>query len=170
MDTVLANAKGLPNFSRFKPEELKPAIESLIASNKSTIETLLKNTKDYTWDNLVQPLEEMEDTLGRVWSPASHMNSVVNSDELREAYNECLPLLTDYGTDLSQNQKLYAAYQHIAESEDFSSLGHDQKISIEHALRDFHLAGVDLPEEKKQRYREISQSLSKLTTHFEENL
>lgn len=170
MDNPLLKNLDLPEFSKFKPEYLQPAIQYLIDFNKENLERLLSEEQDYNWANLVQPLDELEDHLSRVWSPASHMNSVVNSDELRDAYNACLPLLTEYGTELGQNQALFAAYEQIKNSRGFEKLDPAQQTAIDHAIRDFRLAGVDLPEQEKQRYKEISQALSLLTTKFEENL
>ena len=118
----------------------------------------------------MQPLEDMDDRLGRAWSPVSHMNSVVNSDELRDAYNNCLPLLSEYSTELGQNLELFKAYQSIHDADEFKELDSAQKKVIENALREFHLSGVDLPEEKKKRFREIRQQLSKLTSKYEENI
>ena len=112
----------------------------------------------------------MDDRLGRVWSPISHMNSVVNSDELRDAYNNCLPKLSEYGTEMGQNVELYKAYQAIKDSAEFKKLDEAQKKIINNALRDFHLSGIDLPEEKKKRFRDIKQQLSKLTSKYEENV
>jgi oligopeptidase A len=170
MSNSLLEMTGLPPFSKIKPEEIEPAIDTLLKQNREQLQHLLANTGQYSWDNLIQPLEEMDDRLDRVWSPVSHMNSVVNSDELREAYNACLPKLSDYGTELGQNEQLYRAYKSIADSPEYEQLGAAQKKIIDNALRDFHLSGVDLPADKKQRYKEIQQRLSSLTTKFEENL
>ncbi|MDH5396230.1 MAG: M3 family metallopeptidase, partial [Gammaproteobacteria bacterium] len=93
-----------------------------------------------------------------------------NSDELRDAYNNCLPLLSEYSTEMGQNVELYEAYQSIKDSAEFVKLDSAQKKIIENALRDFHLSGIDLPPEKKKRYREIRQQLSKLTSKYEENI
>jgi len=158
----------LPAFSRIKPEHVEPAIDELLAQNRSRIAELVEQTSRPTWKNLVEPIEIMEDRLSRAWSPVQHMNSVVNSDELRAAYNACLPKLSDYGTEMGQNEKLYAAYKAVADND--PSLDKVQRRVLDNALRDFHLAGVDLPPEKKQRYKEISQELSTLTSKFEENL
>ena len=98
------------------------------------------------------------------------MNSFVNSDELREAYNACLPKLSEYGTEMGQNVELDRAYQSISEGDEYNKLDVAQKKVIDNVLRDFHLSGVDLPEDKKARYKEIKQQLSKLTTKFEENI
>lgn len=161
---------GLPPFQHIKAEDIEPAFESLIKSNREQVENLLKNNTDYTWANLIEPLEDMDDRLGRMWSPVSHMNSVVNSDALRDAYNNCLPLLSEYSTEMGQNVSLYQAYQAIKDSAGFKDLDEAQQKIIDNALRDFHLSGIDLPEEKKKRFREIRQRLSKLTSKYEENI
>jgi len=170
MNNSLLAMEGLPPFSKIKPEEIIPAIDTVLSENRENVKKLLSKNSEYNWDNLIQPLEEQEDRLSRIWSPVRHMNSVVNSDELREAYNACLPKLSDYSTEMGQNKKLFQAYQQIAACETFSSLDVSQQKTIKNALRDFRLSGVDLPEKKKKRFKEISQDLSKLTSKFEENL
>ena len=170
MSNPLLEMSGLPPFSKIKVEHIEPAIDELLAENRSKLLKILSNGEPYSWDNLVTPIEEMEDHLGRVWSPVSHMNSVVNSDELRDAYNNCLPKLSEYGTEMGQNVELYKAYQAIKDSAEFKKLDEAQKKIINNALRDFHLSGIDLPEEKKKRFRDIKQQLSKLTSKYEENV
>ena len=169
-ENPLLSMSGLPPFRHIQPGHVEPALETMIKQNREQIQSLLKNNDHYTWDNLIQPLEDMDDRLGRMWSPVSHMNSVVNSDELRDAYNNCLPLLSEYSTEMGQNVELYEAYQSIKDSAEFIKLDSAQKKIIENALRDFHLSGIDLPPEKKKRYREIRQQLSKLTSKYEENI
>jgi oligopeptidase A len=116
----------------------------------------------------VEPIELWEDRLERAWSPVSHLNSVMNSEALREAYNACLPKLSDYGTEMGQNERLYAAYKALAEDAD--ALEPDQRKVLENALLDFHLSGVDLPAEKKARFKAISQELSALTSKYSDNV
>ncbi|MFP3874383.1 MAG: oligopeptidase A [Thiohalophilus sp.] len=170
MSNPLLEMPALPAFGRIAPEHVEPAIDTLLQQNREELERLLAQNEVYSWENLIQPLEEMDDRLDRAWSPVSHMNSVVNSDALREAYNACLSKLSDYATELGQNEQLYAAYKAIADSPQYHQLEAAQKKIIDNALRDFHLSGVDLPTEKKQRYKAIQQRLSSLTTRFEENL
>ena len=170
MSNPLLTMSGLPPFAQIKPEHVEPAIDSLLAENRRTVEQLLSGTNNYTWDNLVQPLEDMDDRLSRAWSPVSHMNSVMNSEALRDAYNACLPKLSEYGTEMGQNVGLYEAYKAVKDSSDYDRLDTAQKKVIENALRDFHLSGVDLPNDKKDRFKEIRQQLSQLTTKFEENV
>lgn len=170
MSNPLLEMTGLPPFSKIKVVHIEPAIDELLAENRSKLLKILSNSEPYNWDNLVTPIEEMDDRLGRAWSPISHMNSVVNSDELRDAYNNCLPKLSEYGTEMGQNVELYKAYQAIKDSAEFKKLDEAQKKIINNALRDFHLSGIDLPEEKKKRFRDIKQQLSKLTSKYEENV
>ncbi len=166
----LLSMEGLPPFSEIKPEHAQPAVEQIISENRTSIERLLSQSEDSHWNTLVQPLEEMEDRLGRAWSPVSHLNSVMNSQELRDAYNSCLPLLSDYATEMGQHKGLYRAFRQIAENDSFRMLELSQKKIIENALRDFRLSGIDLPGDKQERYREISLSLSQLTSKFGENV
>ncbi len=168
MNNPLLELERLPPFSKIRPEHVEPAIDALLAEGRETTERLLAGGGPYTWDNLVAPLERLDDRLGRAWSPVSHMNSVVNGEELRQAYNACLPKLSDYATEMGQNERLYRAYKEVAEKE--TDLDPAQRKLLENALRDFHLSGVDLPEQEKQRFKEISQELSRLTSRYEENL
>ncbi|MDF2178726.1 oligopeptidase A [Aliiglaciecola sp. CAU 1673] len=159
----------LPPFSHIRPEHIRPAVEDAIAHCKSQIEALVKQDH-FTWDNLVAPLEEADDALNRLWSPVSHLNSVLSSDALREAHDACLPLLSDYGTYVGQHQGLYQAYKAIKDSEQFQQLSEAQRKVIDNTLRDFTLSGIALPEDKKKRFAEIKSKLSDLSSKFSNNL
>ncbi|MGA7978930.1 MAG: oligopeptidase A [Chromatiaceae bacterium] len=167
MDNPLLDMAGLPPFARIRPEHAEPAIDQLLAECRARIDELTKGAELRTWESFVEPLEELDDRLSRTWSPVSHLNSVLNSDELRQAYNACLPKLSDYGTEVGQNRALYEGYRAVAGGEHLDSA---QRKLLENALRDFHLSGVDLPDDKKARYKAISQELSQLTSKYEENL
>ena len=167
---LLSNNTILPLFSKIKPEHIEPAITQLLEEVRTVVKKHLQATSEYTWENLIEPLENAEDKLNKAWSPVSHMNAVVNTDELRLAYNACLPKLSDYSTEMGQNEQLFNAYKVIADSNEFATLNSVQKKIIQNALRDFRLSGVDLDNEKKKRYKEISQELSRLASNYEENL
>ncbi len=158
----------LPPFSSIKPEHVEPAVDHLLQLNRDGVEQLLNTTEQPDWKNFVEPIEVLDDRLNRTWSPVSHMNSVVNSDELREAYNACLPKLAAYATDMGQNQRLFEAYQQVLEND--TVLDNAQRKMLQNIVRDFHLSGVDLPPQKKERFKEISEKLSILTSKFEQNL
>jgi oligopeptidase A len=168
MDNPLLHLDGLPPFSKILPEHVEPAMEQLLSEGRELTEKLLADGGPCSWKGLLEPLEIMGDRISRAWSPVSHMNSVVNSDELRAAYNACLPRLSEYSTEMGQNRRLYEAYRSIAEGPE--ALDPAQRKLLENALRDFHLSGVDLEPEKQARFKEIGQELSSLTSRFSENL
>ncbi len=170
MNNPLLQTSALPLFSQIKPEHIEPAIDQLLAEARSVVEQHLQAAAEYTWENLIEPIENAEDRLSKAWSPVSHMNSVVNSDALRDAYNACLPKLSEYSTEMGQNERLFNAYQSITDSDTYATLDVAQQKIIQNALRDFRLSGIDLDAEKKQRYKEISQELSQLASKYEENL
>ncbi|MGS2719450.1 oligopeptidase A [Paraglaciecola aestuariivivens] len=169
MTNPICDLSGLPKFSEIKPEHIQPAIEEAIKACKDKIETLLQQPS-YSWDNLVAPIEEIDDQLSRKWSPVSHMNSVVSNDELREAHDACLPALSEYGTWVGQNVDLYNAYCQIAKSAEFTQLSPAQQQVINHAIRDFKLSGVALDTDKKARYAKIQSRLSDLGSTFSNNV
>ena len=168
MSNPLLDSHELPAFSSIRPEDIEPAIRQVLDENRAQLKVLLESKAD-TWDRLVVPLEEMQHRLSRTWSPVGHMNGVVNSDELRAAYNACLPLLTAWHTDLAQNADLYRAYETVLQKEG-ASLTPAQRKLIENALRDFRLAGVALPEDKKQRFKALMEKLTTLQSKFDENV
>ena len=170
MTNPLLQKHALPAFSRIEPEHIEPAITHLIERNKSAIDALLTATSSYSWDNLLQPIEEMEDELAQAWSPVSHLHSVRDNDALRDAYNACLPLLSEYGTWMGQHTRLHDAYRQIADSDTFATLDSARCKSIDNALRDFRLAGVALPAQQKQQYGTLRKRLSELGSKFGENV
>ncbi len=170
MTNPLLQAYEFPPFSRIRPEHVEPAITRLIRDNLHQVERLLAAGGPYTWDNLIRPLEDLDDRLDKAWSPVRHLNAVVNTEALRQAYNACLPKLSDYATDLGQNEALYQAHRAIADSPEFGKLDAAQRKIVQDALRDFRLAGVALPAGQKARFKAIEQRLSKLASRFEENV
>ena len=160
---------GLPVFSQITPDQIKPAIEEAIATCKTTIDEVVASG-DYSYKNVVGKIEEVDDRLGKMWSPVSHMNSVVSSDELRQAHDSCLPLLSDYGTWVGQHEGLYKAYTTLRQSDEFKTLDEQRQKYIEDTIRDFTLSGVALPQEKKTRYAQISARLSELSSTFSNNV
>lgn len=164
------NDSGLADFAAIRPGHVEEAIDTLLAENRAAIKSLLTSGGPYNWDNLVTPLEELEDRLSRAWSPVSHLNAVANEARLRAAYNACLPKLAEYTAELGQNRALYDAYDEVRANADSLQLDAAQVKILDDELRDFRLAGVALEDEKKSRYREIKQALSAREAGFEENL
>ncbi|MBN0985888.1 oligopeptidase A [Amphritea pacifica] len=160
----------LPPFSEIKPEQVEPAIDQLLAECRAVVEKVLDGNETPDWDNLVVPLEQSHDRLAKAWSPVSHMNSVVNSDAMRDAYNACLPKLSQFWTEMGQHQGLFEAYEKLANSEVYNGLDETQRKVIDNTLRDFRLSGIALADADKKRYGELQQKLSELTTKFSENV
>jgi oligopeptidase A len=170
MQNPLLQFSGLPQFDQVRPEHVTPAITQLLDEARTLIDTLGQSTEKPGWDNFARPLEDMEERISRAWSQVSHMNSVVNTPELREAYNENLPVLTAFYADISQNEALYAKFRALRADPSFDTLSAAQRKIIDNELRDFRLGGAELPEDKKARFKEIQEALSSLSARFEENL
>ncbi|EHK9547775.1 oligopeptidase A [Vibrio alginolyticus] len=170
MSNPLLTFTDLPPFSQIKPEHIKPAVEQAIADCRAKIDEVLQDNAHPTWDSVIAPIEEADDRLSRIWSPVGHMNSVVNSEELREAYESCLPILSEYGTWVGQHKGLYEAYKTIKASEEFATLTRAQQKTITDALRDFELSGIGLPSDEQHRYGEISKRMSELSSKFSNNV
>ncbi|NRF65129.1 oligopeptidase A [Vibrio coralliilyticus] len=170
MSNPLLSFTDLPPFSEIKPEHVKPAVEQAIADCRAKIDLVLEGNSDPSWENVVAPIEEVDDHLSRLWSPVSHMNSVMNSDELREAYESCLPLLSEYGTWVGQHKGLFEAYKAIKASKAFAGLTQAQQKTITDSLRDFELSGIGLPADEQHRYGEISKRMSELGSKFSNNV
>lgn len=169
-DNPLLDHSGLPPFGEIQPQHVEPAIDTILAENRQRINQLLAQGGPYNWNNLVQPLEDMGERLARTWSPVSHLNSVVNTPELRDAYNACLEKISAYTTEVGQNHDLFAAYNSVAASDEYEQLDTAQCKLIDNTLRDFRLSGIDLNDADKARYKEIMQQLSTLHAKFDANL
>ncbi|HKU12823.1 MAG TPA: M3 family metallopeptidase [Steroidobacteraceae bacterium] len=158
----------LPAFSAIRVANIEPVLRELLDAHRAQLAALLAQPAP-SWDSLVVPLEEMHHRLARTWSPVGHMNGVVNSDELRAAYNACLPLLTAWHTELAQNEQLYRAYETILAAEG-ARLSAGQRKLLENALRDFRLAGVALPAQQKAEFKSLVEQLATLQSKFDENV
>jgi len=168
MPNPLLENTELPPFPELEPSHVLPAVRTALDENRRRLQELLADESP-TPDALVVPLEEMSHRLSRLWSPVSHLHMVTADADWREAYGEALPLLTEYATELAQNETLYRRFQDLAArlpADADPGLG---KL-LEHALRDFRLAGVGLPEDDKRRFRDIRQAMAKAATRFEQNL
>jgi oligopeptidase A len=159
----------LPAFSQIEPAMIQPAIRQLIEQNRDAISSLAGQEQP-DWDNLIKPLELMNDRLEKAWSPVRHLNSVKSSPELRDAYNSCLPLLSEYATEISQNRELYESYRQIADSSEFADFTPAQQKTITDALLHFRLGGVELEGDDRKRYQRLQSELSELQSLFENNL
>lgn len=164
-----ANLVNRPDFASIDVAQIEQQLDEKLARCNSAIAQVV-TVDDHRWETLIQPLEEAHNDLALFWSPISHLNAVMNNDELREAYKKCLPKLSAYYTDLGQNEALYNATVALSKDTGFSSMSAERQQQIHHTLRNFKLGGVSLSQTDKQRFSDIAQSLSKLTTEFSDNV
>ncbi len=170
MSNPLLDHQFLPPFSKIKAEHVEPAVDYALAQARQIVNDTLADLQQPTWQTLVEPMEELDVLIDKVWSPVSHLNSVMNSEELRKAYNACLPKLSDFGTELGQNEDLYKAYKTLQQSPEYNQLVTAQKKVVDNAVRDFRLSGVELSTADRQRFKELSQQMTERCAKFEENL
>ncbi|MEY4453596.1 MAG: Oligopeptidase [Pseudomonadota bacterium] len=170
MNNPVLNRQSLPLFDQIKPDHISPAMESILKEANTLIESLRKKSATASWENFVEPIEIISEKISRAWGQIEHLNAVVNSDNLRKAYNDNLIKLTEFYTNLSQDESLYNKYQSLKDSEAFKSLTSSQKRIIDNVLREFKLGGAELSETDKKRFKAIQEKLAKLSTQFEENI
>lgn len=166
----LLDFSGLPRFAEFKPDHVTPALDQLLAENRELIARQEADCREPTWENFVAPLDDANERLRRAWGQVAHMNAVMNSPALREAYNANLGPITQYFTELSQSETLFRKYKTLRASPDFSALTQAQRKVIDNELRDFRLGGAELPAERKARFKQLSERLAQLSSKFNDNL
>ena len=162
--------ESLPLFDRIEPDHVSPAIESVLNEANTLIHSLKEMNAPTSWNNFVEPIEIISEKISRAWGQIEHLNAVINSDSLRKAYNDNLIKLTEFYTNLSQDESLYKKYQSLKDSEVFKSLTPSQKRIIDNVLREFKLGGAELNETDKKRFKVIQEKLAKFSTQFEENI
>lgn len=166
----LLDFSDLPRFDAIQPEHVTPAIALLLEQNRAVVAQLEQSTVAVSWENFVDPLEDATERLGRAWSIIGHLNAVVDTPELRAAYNENQPVITEFWTELGQNLALFDKYKALRAAANFEQLPAARKTIINNAIRDFRLSGAELDHDKKQRYAEIQEKHAALSTKFSENV
>ena len=160
----------LPRFDLIQPEHVKPAIESLLADGRALIEKLTADSTPATWTDFAGALSDGLEGFGRAWGVVGHLHSVNDVPAWREAYNEMLPEVSRFYTELGQNLALFDKYRALKASPEYATLSAEQKKIVDNEIRDFRLSGAELPEEQKPRFQAIMEELSQLSAKFSENL
>lgn len=166
----LLDFSGLPRFAEVKPEHVTPAVEQLLSENRALVARLLADAAAPTWGNFMQPLDDANERLSRAWGQVGHLNAVMNSPELREAYNANLSRITQYYAELGQNLDLFNKVKAIRNGTEYASLSAAQQKIVDNELRDFRLGGAELPDAQKTRFLAIQEEMSSLCSKFSDNL
>ncbi len=166
----LLDFSGLPRFAAVTPAHVRPAIDHLINECRATIDAIGNSTETPTWENFVTPLDDVTERLARAWNVASHLNAVVNSPELRDAYNGTLPTVTQFWTELAQDARLFAKYKALRSDGAWANLDQTKKQSLDNTLRDFRLGGAELPADKRARFAAVEEEMSTLSAAFNDNV
>lgn len=166
----LLDFTGLPRYTELRPDHVTAAVDQLLGENRGLVERLAADPAAPTWESFVQALEDANERLARAWGQVSHLHAVLDSPELRAAYNENLPKITQYYAELSQHEGLYRKFRALAASAEYPTLSPARRRIIDNELRDFRLGGAELPAEQKARFKAIQEELARLSSRFEENL
>ena len=166
----LLDFTGLPRFDQIQPSNVTPAIDELLTDARAVVARITASDAEATWDSVVEPLNEVTDRLARSWGAVSHMNAVVDTPELREQYNANLPKLTEFWTALSQNEALYEKFKALAAAPEFSHWAGVRRKVLENELRDFRLGGAELTADSKERFKQVRERESQVSTRFAENV
>jgi len=167
---LLAPIDSLIDYAAVRPGHIEPAIAALIERARQAVERASDPALEASWEAVIDPLEDDTEPLWRAWSVAGHLNAVVNTPELRQAYNQCLPLVTEFSTWMGLHKGLYAQYKRLHDSPSFASLPPVRRRIVELALRDFRLSGVELEGRDRELYAEISDQEAKVSQKFSENV
>ena len=169
-ENPLLDFSNLPRFGEVRPAHVVPAVDQLIAAGKATIEKLALQESLPSWESFVEPLDDANEKLGRAWAQVSHLNAVMNSPEMREAYNAALPKVTQFFSEQGQDQRLHAGFKALRASSAFEALPPSRKRHVENQLRDFRLGGAELPPPQKARFLEIQEEMARLASRFQDNV
>ncbi len=170
MANPLTDFSSLPRFSAIRPEHVVPAIDALVAEGRAEIERLAAAAGEPAWEGFVEPLETANERLARAWAQVSHLNAVVNSPALREAYNAALPKVTQFVAEQAQDLRLYGRFKALAASPGFAGLAPGRRRLVENELRDFRLGGAELPAPAKARFKQLQEELAALGSRFQDNV
>ncbi|WP_374424136.1 M3 family metallopeptidase [Chromobacterium sp.] len=166
----LLDFSGLTRFAEIKPEHISPAIDELLSAARAAVKRLTAEQGAPSWESFVDPLTDATEHLGRAWGVVGHLNAVVNTPELREAYNANIPRISEFWTEMGQNLELYARFKALAASPEHADYSAARKKIVSNDLRDFRLSGAELPQAEKERFAVIQTRLAELSAKFEQNV
>ena len=169
-DNPLLDFSDLPRFGEIRADHIVPAIDALLADARAVVERIAQDTSPASWDNVVAPAEATFDHLDRAWGAVRHLNAVVNTPAIRDAYNAALPKVTAFHADMAQDPRSYARFRALADAPSFADLDDARRRVVDNALRDFRLGGADLDDADKARFKAVQEDLASLSAKFDDNV
>jgi oligopeptidase A len=166
----LLDFSALPRFGDIRPEHVTAAVDALLQENRVLVERVATAVAEPTWTSFVAPLDDANERLSRAWGQVAHLNAVMNSPQLREVYTANLPKISQYYTELSQDERLYAKFKALRAAPGFECLTREQKRIVDNELRDFRLGGAELTPDQKAEFKQVRSQLDKLSSRFNDNL
>ena len=170
LNPLLVGMDAPVDYAAVRPEHIAPAIESLLARARCAVDAAANPSLAAVWETVITPLDDACEPLWRAWSIAAHLNAVINTPALRDAYNEMLGPITEYSTWVGLHEGLYRQYQRLRAAPGFEGWPHERKRVIDLAIRNFRLSGVELEGDARKRYAELSDQQSKVSQKFSENV
>ncbi len=166
----LLDFTGLPRFDAIGSEHVVPAVDALLAEARAVVEAVVADARPPSWDNVAEPLADALDRTERAWGAVAHLNAVVSTPDLRDAYHASLPKITAFYADITQDRRLYARYKALSASPGIESLDVARRKVIDNELRDFRLGGAELPDAEKSRLKAVDEELADLSAQFDDNV
>ncbi len=166
----LLDFSGLPRFDAIRADHVAPAVEALLQRARAVVATVVDDPRPPTWETLVEPIAVALDGLERAWGATSHLNAVVSTPQMRDAYNGNLPAITAFYTDLGQNQRLFERYKALRASPEYATLEPARRRLIDNELRDFRLGGAELPDADKARFKAAQEESANLSAQFDDHV
>jgi len=169
-ENPLLDFSGLPRFAEIRAEHIVPAITTLLADARAAVDRVSQDRAEATWESVVAPTEAAFDHLDRAWGVIGHLNAVVNTPAIRDAYNAALPLVTAFHADIAQDRRSFERFRALATGPSFATLDDARRMVVNHALRDFRLGGAELGDEDKARLKAVQEELAMLSAKFDDNV
>lgn len=169
-DNPLLDFSGLPRFGQIRPEHITPALDLLLERAQAAIDHATDPATPAAWADVVEATEAATEPLSRAWGIAGHLNAVADTPELRAAYGQNLPRVTEFWSSVGQNLALFEKYKAIVASPEYAGLSEERQKILQNALRDFRLSGAELPEDQKPRFSELQEHQAALAKAFSDHV
>ena len=170
MQNPLLHRDELPHYAAMRPEHIRPALDVLLADAQTALDQVVAPGSQLDFDSMSLLLDVPLERLSRAWGVVNHLTAVADTAELRTAYNDNLPRMSEFYTRIGADERLYARYKAITGAPDAAAMSQARRRGLDNAMRDFVLSGAELNTDSKQRFAAIQERLAELSQKFSENV